>query len=133
MDPVSGSIVVSVPARPEFIGVLRSFAAVVASELRLSLDDIDDLRLAIDEAFTSLLGASASATTSVVTFVPAPQELIVTIGIDAGPTLWPPRDVEGSLAWQVISGLVDRAEMERGPDGRPTIVIVKKTLDAAPA
>ena len=100
MDPASGSIVVSVPAKPDYLGVLRSFAAVVAGELRLSLDDIDDLRLAIDESFTSLVDAAPSATTAVVTFVAAPQELIVTVGVDAGPTLWPPRNAQETLAWK---------------------------------
>jgi serine/threonine-protein kinase RsbW len=133
MDPVPGSIVATVPARSDFLGILRSFTGVVAAELALSLDDIDDLRLAIDEAFTYLLTGGTSASSVTVTFLAAPQELIVTLRIEADPLPWPPPDAEESLAWKVMSGLVDRVELERGPDGGPTIVIVKKTLDAPSA
>ena len=133
MDPVPGSIVATVPARSEYLGILRSFTGVVAAELALSLDDIDDLRLAIDEAFTYLLSGGTSASGVTVTFVVAPRELIITLGIDADLLPWPPPDAEESLAWKVMSGLVDRVELERAADGRPTVVIVKKMLDAPSA
>ena len=46
----SESVRLSVPARAEFVHVLRSVTAAVASRVPLSLDDVDDLRLAVDAA-----------------------------------------------------------------------------------
>lgn len=129
MDPVDGSVIITVPSRPDYLGLLRSFAGSVAGPLRLSVDDIDDVRLAIDEAFSYLLALDAAASSVVVSFLSAPDELIVTVAIDAPVSPWPPAAVEETLPWRVISGLVDRVALERSADGHAAIVIVKRTLD----
>ncbi len=133
MNPVDGSVIITVPAKADHLGSVRSFVGSVAGQLRLSVDDIDDVRLAIDEAFSYLLNLSSSASAVTVSFLPTRQELIVTVAIDAASASWPPAATEETLAWKVISGLVDRVALERSSDGRPAIVIVKRTLDATVA
>jgi len=133
VTPAEGSVIITVPPKPEFLGPVRSFAGSVASHLRLSVDDIDDVRLAIDEAFSYLLTLGSSPSAVIVSFLPTPQELITTVSIDATVSPWPPVSVADTLAWKVISGLVDRIALERSTEGRPSIVMVKRTLDATPA
>jgi serine/threonine-protein kinase RsbW len=133
MNPVDGSVVITVPSKADHLGLVRSFAGSVAGRLRLSVDDIDDVRLAIDEAFSYLLTLGSSASTVALSFLPTREELIVTVAIDAAVQSWPPHAAEETLAWKVISGLVDRVALERSSDGRPAIVLVKRTLDATVA
>jgi serine/threonine-protein kinase RsbW len=45
-----------VPATPEFLRLARVTAAGLASRLRFTFDEVDDLRLAIDEACFGLTG-----------------------------------------------------------------------------
>lgn len=133
MNPVDGSVIVTVPPRPDYLGLVRAFAGNVAADLRLSVDDIDDVRLAIDEAFSFLLTISSTASAMVLSFLPTAQELIVTVSIDATVSPWPPTAVQDTLSWKILSGLVDRVALEGSADGRPSIVIVKRTLDATDA
>jgi len=133
MDPVDASVVITVPPRADYLGLVRSFAGSMAGQLRLSVDDIDDLRLAIDEAFSYLLALDTAASAVVVSFLPAPDELIVTVAMDAQVSPWPPVAVEETLPWKVMSGLVDRVALERSAQGHAAIVIAKRTLDTPAA
>ena len=128
MNPVEDSIVISVPPKAEFLGLVRSFAGGVAATLRLSVDDIDDLRLALDEAFSFLVALDANASSAVLSLLPTEHELIVTVALDAEVSPWPPVATEETLAWKVMSALVDRVAFERSAEGSPAIVIVKRTL-----
>ncbi len=130
MNPVEDPVVITVPPKAEFLGLLRSFAGSVASQLRLSVDDIDDVRLALDEAFSYLVALDPSASSVVLSFLPTERELILTVSIDAVVSPWPPVADEDALSWRVMRGLVDRVALERSAEGRPAIVIVKRTLDA---
>ena len=47
----SGRVVLSVPARGEFARTARLVAAELAAHAGMCIDDVDDVRLAIDEAF----------------------------------------------------------------------------------
>lgn len=125
MDPV----IVTIPARSEFVRLLRSVVSSVAARLRFGYDDIDDLRLAVGEACAHLLAAS-----------PPPDELVLHIalqddGIDvrvsrtSAPTSWPPSGAMRTLAWEVLNALTDEARFEQ-PDGGASIAF-SKTISAA--
>jgi serine/threonine-protein kinase RsbW len=45
----------SIPARPEYVGVARLAILGVASRMRFSYDEVEDIRLAVGEACTSVL------------------------------------------------------------------------------
>jgi serine/threonine-protein kinase RsbW len=46
---------VIIPARPEFVGVARLTAAAIAARHGFSYDEIEDLKIAVGEACTSLI------------------------------------------------------------------------------
>ncbi|MET0908924.1 MAG: hypothetical protein ABWZ99_05590 [Ilumatobacteraceae bacterium] len=50
---------VSVPLRAEYGSILRLIAASLGADAGFSVDDIDDLRLALSEVFSSLVDAAA--------------------------------------------------------------------------
>jgi serine/threonine-protein kinase RsbW len=123
---VTTDITVEVPARPEFVRILRAVAVGVAARLEFPYDTIDDLRMAVDEASSQLLGVSATATTLRMRLTPGDGRVAVVVAIDAESLdgSWPPPDAERSLAWQVLSGLADEAGFELD-DGAPAVRLVK--------
>jgi serine/threonine-protein kinase RsbW len=129
-EPYSRSVYVSVPPRTEFLALLRTVTGGVATRMQLPLDSIDDLRLAVDEAVAFLLTTDRNAARVEMRLDPADGGLTATIGTDSPIELWPPRDYRSTLPWQVISGLTDAASITRSERGTPTIVFVKRTLDA---
>jgi serine/threonine-protein kinase RsbW len=60
-------IELTVPARPGYARTVRVTAATLASRLGMSIDDVDDVRIALEEAF--LLASSRAADDAEVTFV----------------------------------------------------------------
>ena len=124
------SVYVKVPARAEFLMLLRTVTGGVATRMALPLDAIDDLRLAVDEAVAFLLTTARDAAHVEMRLYPSDGELTATIGTDSSIELWPPHDYRSMLPWQVISGLTDAASFTRSEQGTPTISFVKRTLDA---
>ena len=57
--PATEEIVLRVPARPPYAKVVRVGAAALALRQGMSFSEIDDVRLAIDEAMILLLGGGA--------------------------------------------------------------------------
>jgi serine/threonine-protein kinase RsbW len=51
-----GSIVLTVPARPEFLRLVRLAAADTGARANFSIEEIDDLRIAVDELTYALIG-----------------------------------------------------------------------------
>lgn len=113
-------IVVSVPARAEFLHVLRSVVASVAARLDFPYDAIEDLRIAVDEACAQLLSRGKGATEIRLRIIPTDGAIDVVASADAPEVDWPPPEGEPSLAWQVIEALCDRATLERY-DGAPAV------------
>ncbi|MFD0634691.1 ATP-binding protein [Catenulispora yoronensis] len=53
--PVTETVLIRVPADPDYLGVIRSATAHVATKLGCTLSEVSDLRLAVDEACGLLL------------------------------------------------------------------------------
>ena len=49
-------VTLRIPAEPAYVQVIRLIAAGLASRLELTLEDIDDIRIAVDELATYLVG-----------------------------------------------------------------------------
>lgn len=125
--PVDSDVVVTVPSLAAFVHVLRSVAASVAARNDLPVDDIDDLRMAIDEASSQLLmlGPSSATLTLRLRALDAGVEAVVSVDGPA-PAEWPPPAFHQSLAWNVLSGLSDELSFEQ-PDGAPAIRLLKRS------
>jgi len=128
IDRPRSSVILALPPRADALHVARIVTGSVASRLRLPVDAIDDLRLAVDEASTLLLKLHPRAERIRVELDPDELELRVAISADDaidGP--WPSPQLKASLPWRIISGLSDGVEV-RSNRGVPEIVIVKRTL-----
>ncbi len=67
----------TVPAMPEFLRLTRVTAAGLASRLGFSFDEVEDLRLAIDELCYGLTGSTGRPGTMHVRYVLGPGTLLV--------------------------------------------------------
>jgi serine/threonine-protein kinase RsbW len=90
-----------VPADPAYLTVVRTASAGLAARLDLTLDEIEDLRIAVDEACTLLLGPTPSQEELVATFRLGEGTLEVEV---RGPA--PELPERSSFAWAVLEALV---------------------------
>ena len=92
------------PADPAYLGVVRTACAGLGARLDLTLDEIEDLRIAVDEACTLVLPAARSTPDATVrlraTFSVTADTLAVRV---QGPN--PALPVETSYAWAVLEAL----------------------------
>jgi serine/threonine-protein kinase RsbW len=119
-----GPILGSVPARSEYVPVLRGMVASVGSRLDVPYEQIDELRMAVDEACALLLRLSPGETLWL-RLQPTDASVTAEVGIDAPVSDWPPPAIEESWPWRVIDGLSDEARFDVSDNG-PSIVIVKR-------
>jgi serine/threonine-protein kinase RsbW len=121
VPPTVGPIVLSVPADAGSLQVLRAVAASVASRMDLSFDAVDEVRMAVDEAASLLLGAVAGPTTLELRIDRDGPTLHATLVADGVAEPWPAGESDRSWSWRVVQGLCDQAAFERSDDGRPAI------------
>lgn len=110
---------VTAPARPEYVRLLRAVARAVAARMNFTYDRIEDLHLVVDEACATLLGIPQASTTLTMRLIPSEDHVVVLVCSDARvePRSWPPPQIEKTLAWQVLTALADVAAFEATEDG----------------
>jgi hypothetical protein len=113
-------VTLTAPAEPSSLQVVRAIAGSVAARLNLSIEVVEEIRMAVDEAATLLLRLGGSEITLEVD--PAGPDFVAVLWVDAGVETWPDNDLEGSWPWRVIAGLCDDARFSR-PIGHPGIVL----------
>ena len=93
---------ISVPADGAFVSVLRSVTAGLASRCDLTLDEIEDLRIAVDEACALLLPHALPGTSIMVRFTLARGSLAIHAAVPASEGADPDQN---SFAWTVLDAL----------------------------
>jgi serine/threonine-protein kinase RsbW len=113
---VPPAVKVVVPAKPDYVRVLRAVSASIAARIDFTYDRIQDLQLAVTEACATLLGVPESAEVMVLRVAERDGRVSVTVCTDAR-SVWPPPDIQETLAWRVLSGLADEAAFETAEEG----------------
>ncbi len=106
------TVLLRVPADPAYLAVVRTTTAALAARVDLTLDEIEDMRIAVDEACVMLLPAQESEGTLEAAFTIAHSALDVRV---SGPATSLPE--RGNFAWAVLEALVGRVETGSGPSG----------------
>jgi serine/threonine-protein kinase RsbW len=113
-----------VPASPEFLRVARMMAAGVASRLGFTLEEVDDLRIAIDELCFCLVGRNGRPGILALRYVMGPDGLVV-----EGAGHFVDRDSEeprlSPLSVQILNAVTDECRVQAGTDG-PTFRLFKR-------
>ena len=120
-------IELAVPAHPDYVGLIRSAAAHIAAHADLTLDAIDDLRLAVDEAFAVLIAHQPETGRVAVTFHIHDDSLKIEM---TGPASSPDPD-RNSFAWTVLTALVHEVATHTSSDGLVTLLLTAKVVASA--
>lgn len=119
MDTVS----IRIPASPAYLQVVRLIAAGLASRLGFTIDEIEDLKIAVDELCAYLTGSQGREGELAIDFRVGDGQL----AIEGRGELAPGQKVRTDLtefSKMILSTVVDSAELE-GQDGSPRFALSK--------
>ncbi len=100
------------PADGAYLAVLRTATAGLAARLDFTLDDIEDLRIAVDEACALLLDQAAPASELACRFTLATNSLEVHVSVPVRQARLPDR---GSFGWAVLTALAGSVDAGTDP------------------
>ena len=119
---VDGDIVeVGAPADVAYVSTLRLTAASLAARCELTIDDIEDLRLAVDEACSLLLPHATAGSRLTARFELATGRLCVSASVSTHDASEPDRD---GFGWTVLGALASEVDVVNNHD-QLTISVVK--------
>jgi serine/threonine-protein kinase RsbW len=112
----------SLPAESAYLSVLRTATAGLAARLDFTLDEIEDLRIAVDEACAMLLAQAIPGTSLECGFDLGADNMTITVSVVAAEPGIPAKD---TFAWTVLSALAGSVDSRLDPDDRVAIVLAK--------
>jgi serine/threonine-protein kinase RsbW len=123
-----GDVRLVVPAAPEYLRLVRLTAAGLASRLGFTFDEVEDLRIAVDELCFHLLGDAGNGgdlagDARTMDLIYSAGENSITITGRTGSTGVVPEPSE--LSEQILDALVDEHEVQ-GVDGMITFRLKKQ-------
>ncbi|MFF2651290.1 anti-sigma regulatory factor [Streptomyces sp. NPDC058045] len=117
---------VRLPAAGAYLSVLRTATAGLAARLDFTLDEIEDLRIAVDEACAILLQQAVPGSVLSCVFrlgTPDAESLEVTVSAPTTDGRAPERD---TFAWTVLSALAGKVESTVDDDNTVAISLYKQ-------
>ena len=118
-DGSRADVELRLPADSAYVSVLRTTSAGLAARLDFTLDDIEDLRMAVGEASALVLPEAEPGSDLLCEFFMRPGELTIQVGV---PSRQPTPPDEDSFAWQVLTTLATKASAST-EDHRFTITL----------
>jgi hypothetical protein len=119
-----GEVRLVVPAAPEYLRLARLTAAGLASRLGFSYDEVEDLRIAIDELCFVLVGSHGRPGSITLVYSMLPDALVVEGSgsfVGGGPAF----NGVSELSGQILAAVVDEHEVRAGENG-PTFRLRKR-------
>jgi serine/threonine-protein kinase RsbW len=116
-------VTVTLPAQSAYLSVLRTATAGLAARVDFTIDEIEDLRIAIDEACAILLTQAIAG---------ADLQAVFTIESDGMSAAVSALTVDGqepsreTFAWTVLTALAGEVTADSDPDKRVTITLTKR-------
>ncbi len=119
----NGTVELTVPAEPAYVLVLRTVTSSLAARHDFTLDEIDDLRIAVDEASALLLphAVTGSQLRAVFDGSAAGLRIEVSVRVPADLTVQPDRS---SFGWLLLTALTDSAVLSPA-DQRLAVTLTK--------
>jgi serine/threonine-protein kinase RsbW len=119
---VRDQVTIRMPAEGAYLSVLRTAAAGLAARLDFTLDEIEDLRIAVDEACGMLLAQAAPGADLECDFTLGEDRMGIAVSTLAVQPRPPARD---TFAWTVLSALAGSVDAWVGPGDRVTVMLRK--------
>jgi serine/threonine-protein kinase RsbW len=115
------------PAAGAYLSVLRTATAGLASRLDFTIDDIEDLRIAVDEACAMLLAQAVPGAELDCRFELTADAIDVAVSVLTLDGEQPSRD---TFAWTVLTALAGQVDSSVDADLRVTLTLHKRKADA---
>ena len=109
MAPNRPDVMLRIPADSAYLAVLRTATAGLAARLDFTLDDIEDLRIAVDEACAMVLPQARPDSDLTCTFELDAARLTVSVSAQCETPSPPSRD---GFAWTVLAALTNEVSAE---------------------
>jgi serine/threonine-protein kinase RsbW len=121
-QPIRDLVELKLPAQAAYLSVLRTATAGLAARLDFTLDEIEDLRIAVDEACAMLLPDVVGDEPLTCTFVLEWDSLEVAVMATSRTGRTPARD---SFAWTVLTALAGQVDAS-AENGTVTLILRKR-------
>jgi serine/threonine-protein kinase RsbW len=121
-------VTVRMPAEGAYLSVLRTATAGLAARLDFTLDEIEDLRIAVDEACAMLLNQAIPGSDLECSFALGRDMMTISVSV---PSLAPTPPASDTFAWTVLSALAGSVDAFTGPGDQLTIVMRKSRLSGS--
>ena len=119
-------VTLRLPAAGAYLSVLRTATASLASRLDFTIDDIEDLRIAVDEACAMLLAQAVPGADLECTFELTADAIAVSVSVLTLDAQQPSRD---TFAWTVLTALAGEVDSSVDADNRVTLALRKRRGD----
>ena len=116
------SVILRLPAQAAYLSVVRTATASLASRLDVTIDDIEDLRIAVDEACAMLLTQAVAGADLQCAFDLTDDAIGVAVSVPTTDGAVPSRD---TFAWTVLTALAGEVDASVDADNVVTIVLRK--------
>src|SRR5947209_9019890 len=116
-------VTIKLPAAGAYLSVLRTATAGLAARLDFTLDEIEDLRIAVDEACAMLLAQALPGADLDCEFKLDDASIKVAVSVLTVDGQQPSRD---TFAWTVLSALAGAVDSSADVDNRVTITLLKR-------
>ncbi len=138
------TVELQIPCDPKYIAVARLVTAGVAARSGLTIDDIDDLKVAVSEACTNVidhafpnLDKTKQSPVISLRFTPCEKGLQVEVedyGVGFDPDDLPQLEigkpsVNGGLGLYLISQLTDDVDIQSAPDSGTKVIMIKRVTE----
>ena len=127
-DSSKDIVVLRLPAQGAYLSVLRTATASLASRLDFTIDEIEDLRIAVDEACAMLLTQALAGADLECCFELSAEAIAVAVTVPTLDGQPPSRD---TFAWTVLSALAGEVDASVDADKSVTISLRKHRSDLA--
>jgi serine/threonine-protein kinase RsbW len=117
-------VTIRLPAEGAYLSVLRTATAGLAARLDFTLDEIEDLRIAVDEACAMLLAevGAVDGSTLECDFELGGDTMTISVSTHSPLGRLPAKD---TFAWTVLTALAGHVDSHIGPDDLVTIILRK--------
>lgn len=118
------------PADGAYASVLRTLAAGLAARLDFTMEDIEDLRMAVSEAASMVLAEADPDADLLCRFDLLPTRLTLEVSTTAAAPAAPDHD---GFGWQVLTTLATDASVDAVPGRYAVTLVIRSSIETAPA
>jgi serine/threonine-protein kinase RsbW len=119
-------VVLRLPAQGAYLSVLRTATASLASRLDFTIDDIEDLRIAVDEACAMLLSHAVAGADLTCSFDLSGDAMGVAVSVPTVDGSLPSRE---TFAWTVLTALAGEVDATVDLEKVVTLTLRKTRAD----